>query len=158
MTDKKKINTFLLSFLLGGIAGGTIALLYAPKSGRKLRDDISRKTNELIDESRKKAGNTWSTVKEKAESTMENTLESANNFLNTSAESISRKAAKIKDAILPEVNTLYEDVKPGKEQKTGRNSQSNLNQNSLIRQSSLITQSPPHDQSSALAKDSENIM
>ena len=36
-----------IGFLVGGIAGAVAALLYAPKSGKELRDDIKKKTGEL---------------------------------------------------------------------------------------------------------------
>jgi gas vesicle protein len=36
-----------IGFLVGGIAGAVTALLYAPKSGRELRGDIKRKTDEI---------------------------------------------------------------------------------------------------------------
>jgi len=106
MTDKKKLNGLMAGFILGGLAGGIIALLYAPKSGKHLREDIRGRTNELIDEGRKKANDTWSAAREKAEST----FESANDFLNTGVEKVARKAEKIKEALRPEHNALYEEV------------------------------------------------
>ena len=36
----------VLCFLLGASVGSIVALLYAPKSGRETRDEISRRTNE----------------------------------------------------------------------------------------------------------------
>jgi gas vesicle protein len=38
-----------IGFLVGGIAGAVTALLYAPKSGKELRGDIKRKTDEIKD-------------------------------------------------------------------------------------------------------------
>jgi gas vesicle protein len=61
----KKINGFFISFLLGGAIGSVIALLYAPKSGKLLRNDISRKTNELIEEGKKMSVDSLNEVKEK---------------------------------------------------------------------------------------------
>jgi gas vesicle protein len=40
----------LMGFLAGGAVGAIIALLYAPKSGRELRNDIRTKTDEYLDE------------------------------------------------------------------------------------------------------------
>lgn len=68
--------------LIGGAMGGVIAVLYAPKSGRKLRNDISRKTKDIIKDGKKSADGLWSGTKEKAE----DLLESTNNFLNTVKE------------------------------------------------------------------------
>ena len=43
-------NEFFKGFLLGGAIGAFIALLYAPKSGREMREDIKRKTEDLLKE------------------------------------------------------------------------------------------------------------
>lgn len=43
----------LIGFLTGGIVGAAIALLYAPKSGKELRNDIKNKSNEFLDEADK---------------------------------------------------------------------------------------------------------
>ncbi|HEY3250163.1 MAG TPA: YtxH domain-containing protein [Ignavibacteria bacterium] len=91
----KKINGFFISFLLGGAIGSVIALLYAPKSGKLLRNDISKKTDQLIEEGKKMSFDSLNEVKEKAEST----LDSANEFLNTGMEKITRKTEKLKDAL-----------------------------------------------------------
>jgi len=36
----KKNNSFILSFILGAVAGSIAALLFTPKSGRQMRKDI----------------------------------------------------------------------------------------------------------------------
>lgn len=43
----------LIGFLTGSIVGAAVALLYAPKSGKELRQDIKGKTDELLDEAEK---------------------------------------------------------------------------------------------------------
>ncbi len=96
----KTINGVFLSFLLGGAVGGTIALLYAPTKGKYLRKDISRKTNELIKEGKRKTYDSWNDAKEKAESL----LESANDVLSTNVEKIVRKTEKLKDALKSGLN------------------------------------------------------
>ena len=42
-------NSFFLGALFGGVVAGVAALLFAPKSGRELRDDIGQEMDELID-------------------------------------------------------------------------------------------------------------
>jgi gas vesicle protein len=42
-----------IGFLAGGALGAIFALLYAPKSGRELRQDIKDKTDEYYDETEK---------------------------------------------------------------------------------------------------------
>jgi len=45
----KKGNTILMPFLVGGIVGAGIALLFAPKAGSEIRDDIKRLTTRTKD-------------------------------------------------------------------------------------------------------------
>ncbi|RPI14201.1 MAG: YtxH domain-containing protein [Ignavibacteriae bacterium] len=78
------------SFLIGGVIGSIIALLYAPKPGKRLRNDISKKTNEYLKEGKKKTIETMNDVKEKVETTLGN----ANDFLNSGMEKIERKSEK----------------------------------------------------------------
>ncbi len=48
--DNKMAKGLMLGLLAGGAIGATIALLYAPKSGKELRADIKHKTDEFIDD------------------------------------------------------------------------------------------------------------
>ena len=88
MITMNKAKSFFISFLAGGVIGSVIALLYAPKPGKHLRKDIVRKSNELIEEGRKKTSKTWNGAKEK----VENTIENANEFLNEGMEKVTRKS------------------------------------------------------------------
>jgi gas vesicle protein len=45
--------SIFLGILAGGAIGAVLALLYAPKTGRELRDDIKNKTDEYLDEADK---------------------------------------------------------------------------------------------------------
>jgi gas vesicle protein len=38
----------LASFIVGGLIGITLGILFAPKSGKETREDIKRKADELI--------------------------------------------------------------------------------------------------------------
>ena len=100
MSKMKIINGMFLSFILGGVIGGTVALLYAPQKGKYLRKDISRKTNALIKEGKKITYDTWNDVREKAE----DIIESANDTLSTNVEKIVRKTEKLKDALKSGLN------------------------------------------------------
>jgi len=90
MSKTKIINGMFLSFLLGGVTGTAIALLYAPQKGKYLRKDISNKTNAFINEGKKMSYNSWNNAKEKAE----NLIDSANDALNTIIHKIDRKFYK----------------------------------------------------------------
>lgn len=95
----------MIGFLLGSAAGGAIALLFAPKPGKKLRKDISKATGEVIEGGRKMAIDTWNGVKDTAEST----LESANDILNSGMEKIVRKTENIRDAFTAGMSTYAEE-------------------------------------------------
>jgi gas vesicle protein len=45
--------SIFLGILAGGAIGAALALLYAPKTGRELRDDLRNKTDEYLDEADK---------------------------------------------------------------------------------------------------------
>ncbi len=109
MISGKTTKGLFIGFLVGGAIGSTIALLYAPKSGKHLRNDISRKTNELLEEGKKKTFDTWNDAKEMAE----NTFDNANDFLNTGMEKITRKTEKVKDALKSGYNAYSEKRKSG---------------------------------------------
>jgi gas vesicle protein len=109
MKSIKKTKGLFFGFLLGGAIGGAIALLYAPKSGKNLRNDISRKTNEFIEDGRKKTVDTWNGAREKVESTLDN----ANDFLNTGLDKIGRKTEKVKDALKAGFNVSNDEIKSG---------------------------------------------
>jgi gas vesicle protein len=107
MTTIKKVNGIFLSFLLGGVVGSTIALLYAPTKGKYLRNDISRKTNELLQEGKRKTFESWTDAKEKAEKI----IESANIVLTSNVEKVVRNTENLKDALKSGVNAYNDERK-----------------------------------------------
>ncbi|MBV6480069.1 MAG: hypothetical protein HGGPFJEG_02903 [Ignavibacteria bacterium] len=50
MEDNKTAKGILLGFVTGSVVGAAIALLFAPKSGRELRNDIRLKKDEFLDD------------------------------------------------------------------------------------------------------------
>lgn len=50
--ENRKTQKIAAAFLFGAVIGGVIALLYAPKSGKETRKDISDEVNNYM----KKAG------------------------------------------------------------------------------------------------------
>lgn len=113
-----KTKSIFFSFLAGGAIGSVIALLYAPKPGKHLRNDIAQKTNKMIDEGKRKTSKTWNGAKDKVERTIEN----ANEYLNEGLEKVARKSEKIKSAFKTGMDA-YSD-----ERKSGDNQSSTLNE------------------------------
>ena len=51
MSEKSKSSkSFMFGFLIGGAIGAAIALLYAPKSGKEMREDIKKRAGNLLNE------------------------------------------------------------------------------------------------------------
>ncbi len=103
----KKIKWLFVGFLFGSAIGSAIALLYAPESGKRLRGDITRKTNEIIKEGKKKSNELWNDTKEKAESA----LDGANDFLNSIIKKIVSETENLKDALASGINAYSKERK-----------------------------------------------
>lgn len=114
MISVKKLNGLFISFLVGGVVGSTIALLYAPMKGKQLRSDINSKANDIIDHGKKLTYDSWNGAKE----AVGNTFDKANDFLNTGVEKIGQKTELVKDAF----RTGFESFKD--ERRTGKNKSS----------------------------------
>lgn len=69
MSDKCEVSagTVLVSFVAGAAIGAGLALLYAPKSGREMRDDILDLTEDAVDKIKEYAKD----AQEKIKSTIE---------------------------------------------------------------------------------------
>ena len=48
VSKESGLSTVVIAALVGGIAGATVGLLLAPKSGRELREDITYKTRQTL--------------------------------------------------------------------------------------------------------------
>ncbi len=107
MSDIKMINGVFLSFLLGGAIGGALGLLYAPKSGKQTRDDISRTSNELYEDGKKKTRESWNKAKDKAE----NIIDNVNEVIGTNVEKIVRKSDNLNEALKSGINAYNIDKK-----------------------------------------------
>lgn len=125
MEDRSNAKGFLLGLLAGGVIGGMAALLYAPKSGKDLRKDITKKRKELtkdaeeyIGSAKEKASEIISDGRKRAEDLVSEALKKAGN-LGTGAEKlymqgkefVSGEAGKLKDAVKAGVDTFREERK-----------------------------------------------
>jgi gas vesicle protein len=62
MSDSDNFGAFLVGFLVGGITGAVVALLYAPQPGEQTRTLIKDKAIELKDKTVDVAGETYRKV------------------------------------------------------------------------------------------------
>ncbi|MFN3966836.1 MAG: YtxH domain-containing protein [Endomicrobiia bacterium] len=72
MSDKGSSGETILAFLLGGIIGACLGILFAPKSGKETREklrflieDLEEKAENWIEEGKDKIENFVSSTKEK---------------------------------------------------------------------------------------------
>lgn len=125
----------LIGFLTGGVVGAAIALLYAPKSGKELRQDLKGKADELIDdaekyidvakekavdlinEGKKKSESLVSDAKIKAEELIKDAEKvfseakfKANEFITTGKDTITQESSRLKTAVKAGVDA-YKDAK-----------------------------------------------
>lgn len=74
MTDKNDFGAFLVGFVVGGLTGAAVSILFAPQSGEETRAIIRDKAIELrdhasesVEDARVKAEKAWVDAKEKAD-------------------------------------------------------------------------------------------
>lgn len=91
MKRVKNLEWLFISFLSGIAIGSAAALLFASRTGKELRNDISSKTINLIEEGKKITSDSLNEVKKKAEGS----LEIANDLLNKGMNKITGKAEKV---------------------------------------------------------------
>lgn len=82
------------AFLLGGIVGATIALLFAPASGEQTRRRIREATDEMSDNVKDEYGR----IRDKAEIEMSRLKNRASEGINQAKSYYDQKKSKLKDA------------------------------------------------------------
>jgi gas vesicle protein len=73
MTEKSDL---LKGFFIGGLIGLAVGILFAPKSGKETRDDLTRKTNDLL----AKAKEEYEKAAEKSKLVYEGSMQHLNNL------------------------------------------------------------------------------
>ena len=126
------ISTKLTFFLVGAGIGAVLALLFAPKSGEELRNDIADATRKGIDRSREaaqqlgtkaseyydatkqKAGEYYDSARETAEEYYEATRERASELYDTATAKAGEVVAKTRDAAKTQAGSISAAVEAGK--------------------------------------------
>lgn len=103
-------KSFLLGALIGGAVGATIALLFAPKSGRELRRDIVDTSNDIYDKATDYAESTIEDGKQKARDIVDGVKRQANKILNN-ASGYYEDAKGAVTASTKEVEDRFESLK-----------------------------------------------
>lgn len=103
MSDKKS-KSFFLGLLAGGIIGATIALLYAPKSGKEMRESLKKNSQKILGEAEEFIEVAKSTVtdaineaKRKSEELVSHAKKQAENLIAESEELLMKAKDKKSD-------------------------------------------------------------
>ncbi|HEV8591144.1 MAG TPA: YtxH domain-containing protein [Pyrinomonadaceae bacterium] len=109
--DSANVSTKLTYLLIGGGIGAVIALLFAPKSGTELREDIADATRKGIEKSKETAAQ----LQERAGEYYEVGRERAGELYQTGKEKASELTEKAKSAAARGANPFTAAVEAGKE-------------------------------------------
>src|SRR5690625_265232 len=91
-------KNFLVGTLIGGIVGAAVALLFEPKTGRELREDITMNTHSMIDRASdlQEKGAKWKdTVYEKGTASKNKAIDSTAELTRT----VAQKTEDVKESI-----------------------------------------------------------
>jgi gas vesicle protein len=64
--SSRNVGLLIAGFALGALAGTVIGMLFAPKSGKELRDEIKDKSGEYYDKAKEKGKEYYDKAKDKA--------------------------------------------------------------------------------------------
>lgn len=109
--DDSNVTTKLTYLLIGGGIGAVIALLFAPKSGIELREDIADVTRKGIEKSKEAA----TQFQERAGEYYEVGRERAGEYIHTAQEKAGEIAEKARTAAANTANPFTAAVEAGKE-------------------------------------------
>ena len=89
--DQTNPSSVILSFLLGGLAGAALAVLFAPRTGKETRDMLG----ERIREGQKRGRE----IKERAVGGAREIIDEAEGFVDRKRGSVSRKKDRLQAAV-----------------------------------------------------------
>jgi gas vesicle protein len=126
MSDSSNHN-LLLGFLSGALVGGIVALLYAPKPGKELRDDLLKKGGDIADDlevyiqdAQEKAKIIINEGKEKstalisdAKKRADTLLQDAEGILTGARQKVTEEGDKLKTAVKAGVDTYRQERDKG---------------------------------------------
>lgn len=109
--DETSAATKLTYLLVGGGIGAILALLFAPKSGQELREDIADATRKGIEKSKETAAQ----LQERAGEYYEVSRERANEFYQTASEKAGELTEKAKSVAASTANPFSAAIEAGKD-------------------------------------------
>jgi gas vesicle protein len=120
--DESGFATKLSYLIIGGGIGAVLALLFAPKSGVELREDIAdvtrkglEKGKEAAHQVQEKAGEYYEVSREKAGELYHTAQEKAEDLIHTAQEKAGELSEKAKTAAVSTANPFTAAIEAGKE-------------------------------------------
>ena len=108
MSDHNDFGAFLVGFIVGGLTGAAVSLLFAPQSGEEtrafLRDkavELKDKAAESVEEARLQAEKAWEEAKVKTDEWTQLAKEKAGDLKTKGEKTIEESRKKIADTIKP---------------------------------------------------------
>jgi len=109
--SSRNVGLLIAGFALGALAGTVIGLLFAPKSGKELRDEIKEKSGEYYDRAKEKGTEYVGKAKDKAAAVVETGKEAADK----AKEKLADAADKVKRAVETGVQAARDKFEATKE-------------------------------------------
>jgi len=115
MSDNSDFGAFLVGFVVGGLTGAAVSLLFAPQSGEETRAILRDKAVELrdraaesVEEARLQAEKAWDEAKLKTDEWTKIAKEKAGELRTKGEKSIEDSRQKIAETINPKEKTASE--------------------------------------------------
>ena len=108
--SSESVSSKLTYLLIGGGIGAILALLFAPKSGQELREDIAEATRKGVDRSREAAQQ----LGERAGQYYEATRERASELYTQAAEKVGEVAQTARDTAARKTGTVAAAIEAGR--------------------------------------------
>lgn len=109
--EETSTSTKLTYLLVGGAIGAVVALLFAPKSGKELREDIADATRQGLEKGKEAAA----AFGEKAGEYYEVTREKAGELYHEAQEKVGEIGEKAKEAVAGAKNPFSAAIEAGKD-------------------------------------------
>jgi gas vesicle protein len=108
MSEKNDFGAFLIGFIVGGLTGAAVSLLFAPQSGEETRAlihdkaiEIRDQASETMEEARVQAEKAWEEAKKKSEEWSELAGEKAEEIIDKGGKALDEGREKVAEAIKP---------------------------------------------------------
>ena len=104
--EENGITKGLLIGIFGGVAvGAIIALLFAPKSGEKLREEIKTKSRDFTDDTARYISN----AQKKVSQLINDTKDKAENYVQNGKVKVEKESERLKSAVNAGVNAYQNE-------------------------------------------------